>query len=133
MLNREVGFALVVLISGAILLASFNFSRSYGLDFSTGASIIGWCSFALIIAIWSLASPILGFFSFRLAWPLCLCIVWYSLWPALAIWGAEGPAIPVEYIGFGMEQSLKWWAEWYTRWAVLIGILLVGYGTLAKD
>ena len=51
-----------------------------------------------------------------------LPLLWLCWWPALDFWAAKDlPALLVR------EEFLPWWAAWYVRWGVLLGIAGLGY------
>lgn len=58
----------------------------------------------------------------RAVWPLLLSLLWLCWWPALDFWAAKDlPPFRVR------EEALPWWAAWYTKWGVLLGIAALGY------
>ncbi|WP_241896820.1 hypothetical protein [Pseudomonas syringae] len=53
--------------------------------------------------------------------PASLAVVWLGFWPALQQWGSVGLFFP------GEVQDVEWWANGFTRWGVLLIIVLGGY------
>ncbi len=125
------GAAILLFIFGLIVcLLVWKLSRSIGLDFQTTFKICG--SLVLIVGV----TGIISFFSrgnipFRLLLPISLVAMWVAIWPALEVWGMVGPRPLAEMSGWGYEPQIAWWAEWYTRWGVALGILVAGYGVPA--
>lgn len=110
-----------------VCLPVWKLSRSIGLDFQTTFKICG--SLVLVVALTGIIAYLSrGSVPFRLLLPISLVFMWAAVWPALEVWGMVGPRPPAEMSGWGYEPQIAWWAEWYTRWGVVLGILVLGYG-----
>lgn len=126
-MDRDVLGVIALFLFGGILLFIWKLSRDLGLDFDVTFKICGTLLLIAIPTVWLAFSPVMGV-PFAFVWPISLCLMWVAIWPALKVWGLEGPPVPAELLGWDRDQELAWWAEWYTRWGVAFGILLLGYG-----
>lgn len=128
--DRDGALALFGIFGLIVCALVWKLSRNLGLDFQTTFKI---CGSLVLIAV---GTGIIAFISggsipFRVLLPISLCLMWAAIWPALEVWGMLGPRPPAEMWGWDYEPQIAWWAEWYTRWGVMLGILVLGYGVPA--
>jgi hypothetical protein len=111
---------LVLVLGGAAVLFGivWTFSETLSLDINSGGVVLGDL-ILLAICIWGL-SKVLEPADIL---PGALAGLWACFWPALT-WWASSP-FPR---GHGGYDDVVWWAAWYTKLGVLLGILLIGYG-----
>jgi len=115
----------ILFVVGVALLAfiTWKFSAYLGLDMATGGLVLARLAVLVVVTglCWKLADdyPPLGP---RAVWPLLLALLWLCWWPALDFWAAKDlpPAL-------FHEETPPWWAAWYTKWGVLLGIAGLGY------
>ncbi|WP_411883848.1 hypothetical protein [Polaromonas sp. YR568] len=115
-----------ILFVVGVALAAFivsKFSPHLGLDMATGGMVLARLA-VWVVAVglsWKLSDefPALGL---KAIWPLLLSLHWLCWWPALDFWAVKGVAPHLV-----RQEMLPWWAAWYTRWGVLLGIAAWGY------
>lgn len=115
-----------VIAIGAFLVgvAVWTFSEALGLDFAAGGKLLMSILFAVLLLGlgWWQESQHDGILTIKGVAPAAIAVVWLGLWPAFQQWGAIGPMF------HGMTvQEVEWWANGFTRWGVLLAILLGGY------
>ncbi|CAB3774397.1 hypothetical protein [Paraburkholderia humisilvae] len=115
----------------AILVATFGvvagvfgfvwlFSRTLNLDMNCGAAVLGNL-FAFAICLWGVL--VLGLLKPTDILPAALAGLWACFWPALSDWCAS-----TSESDCGVPDDVVWWATWYIKLGVFVGILLAGYG-----
>ncbi|MNN79925.1 hypothetical protein D3C81_1966100 [compost metagenome] len=108
----------------------WKFSEALGLDFAAGGKLLMSILFAIVLLGlgWWQQTLYTGILTVKGISPAAIAIVWLGLWPALQQWGSVGPMF------HGMtEQEVEWWANGFTRWGVLLAILLGGYYYVFSD
>jgi hypothetical protein len=121
--DSEDGWLLFVVIVALVVFIVWKLSVYLGLDMATGGPVLARLAVLVVLTglSWKVADdfPRLGP---RAIWPLLLSLLWLCWWPALDFWAAENlPPPPFR------EGMLPWWAGWYTKWGVLLGIAAFGY------
>ncbi|KVQ69928.1 hypothetical protein [Burkholderia territorii] len=114
----------IILVGGGIAYAVWQFSTLFGLDMSTGASVMGRLVGVAILAVlaWKFGggSDLIGLGNI---WPILLGLVWVSWWPALDYWATNSEP------NFSLtdENMTVWFNAWYTELGVLIAFVSGGY------
>lgn len=116
-----VGIAIVVIVVGLLI---WKFSKAVGLDFSAaGKLLLGLImGIAILGAGWWQENNYGEILTVKNVLPASLAVVWLGFWPALQQWGSVG----LFFQGVG-QLEVEWWANWVTRWGVLLIIVLGGY------
>jgi hypothetical protein len=121
--DSEDGWLLFVAVVALAAFVAWKFSAYLGLDMAVGASVLA--RLAVLVVLTGLSWKMKDDFP-RLApraiWPVLLSLLWLCWWPALDFWAIED--LPPSPLGEGMAP---WWAAWYTKWGVLLGIAALGY------
>ncbi|CAB3774461.1 hypothetical protein [Paraburkholderia humisilvae] len=109
-------FGIAALLLGIVWV----FSQTLSLDLNSGGKVLS----SLILwglCVWGLLK--LQFFEPADLLPAALAGLWACFWPALSYWSS---ALFERF--HGDPNHVVWWAAWYTKLGVLLGILLVCYG-----
>ena len=121
--DSEDSWLLFVVMVALAAFVAWKFSTYLGLDMATGGQVLARLAVLVVLTglSWKLRDdfPRLGP---RAVWPLLLSLLWLCWWPALDFWAAKNlPASPLH------EETQPWWAAWYTKWGVLLGIAALGH------
>lgn len=117
----------------AVGLGSFTWLLSKWLSVDTETAIktlAGLMTLFLLIAASVWLSRDYPVFGIGTVWPVFLALGWACFWPALDFWSHPPDSKNVLAYSESLFRTLhtpKWWAEWYTKWGVFIGILAIGY------
>ncbi|KPX04850.1 hypothetical protein ALP15_200094 [Pseudomonas savastanoi] len=114
------GIAIAVIV---VCLFVWKFSTAVSLDFHAGGSLLlgTIMGIAILGAGWWQENNYGSVFTVKNVLPASLAVVWLGFWPALQQWGSVGLSFP------GEVQDVEWWANGFTRWGVLLIIVLGGY------
>lgn len=117
--------AIAVAALGAYVV--WQFSTTFGLDMSTGASVFGRLIALAITAgiCWKFGDdfPLLHLEN---TWPVFLGLLWVCWWPALNFWATK------DYPSFYQpDDAIVWWSAWYTKLAGLLVFTGGGFGLRA--
>ncbi|MFL9999238.1 hypothetical protein PQR34_45035 [Paraburkholderia sediminicola] len=114
----------IIVIGGGIAFAVWQFSTLFGLDMSTGGSVMGRLVGVAVLAIlsWKFGDD---FDVVRLGniWPILLGLAWASWWPGLDYWAAHAEP----HFSLSDEDVTVWWNAWYTEFGVLAAFIGGGY------
>ncbi len=118
--------ALVMLLGLAVVavigFVVWKFSNLLGLDMATGGQVLlGLVTLLVCVGVlwWS------DWFEMVDIAPAALAGLWLCFWPALTYWGAESSLVPA-FAQYD-DPPTAWWSAWYTKWGVLVAILVIGY------
>jgi hypothetical protein len=116
-----------ILVFGGIAFAVWQFSTLFGLDMSTGASVMFRLMLvaALAAGSWKFGDDV-DLIRLGNVWPVLLGLVWVAWWPALDYWAAHAGY----RLSLSDEDVTVWWNAWYTEFGVLVAI--IGGGFLTK-
>ncbi|WP_256375445.1 cysteine peptidase family C39 domain-containing protein [Polaromonas sp. JS666] len=121
--DSEDSWLLFVVMVALAAFVAWKFSTYLGLDMATGGQVLARLAVLVVLTglSWKLRDdfPRLGP---RAVWPLLLSLLWLCWWPALDFWAAKN--LPASLLH---EETLPWWAAWYTKWGVLLGIAALGH------
>lgn len=116
--NDDTVLALIIIAALAVLAVVWKFSTWLGLDMATGAKVLLTLAIASGIYIACLKFELI---QFGKTWQLYTASVWFSFWPALDRWAIQDAA------PFRAEESVAWFAAWYTKIGVLVLVIGAGY------
>jgi hypothetical protein len=114
----------VLAVAALCALGIWRFSQAFGLDMSTGFSVVvRLLAVAVAAGLALYASSSYSFDMFRLGntWPILLAMLWVAWWPALDYWAAQ------EVPTFLRDTTSVWWDAWYTKAGGIICIVGLGY------
>lgn len=111
-------------IVGLIAYMVWTFANAFGLDFRTGASVLGrLTALAVVLAVCWRFGEDFELLHLGNAWPVLLALFWACWWPALDYWAAsEHPTF------FEPEDVGVWWSAWYSKFSGAILLIAGGYG-----
>jgi hypothetical protein len=117
----------IIVIGGGLAFAVWQFSTLFGLDMSTGASVMGRLVGVAVLATlsWKFGDDV-DVIHLGNVWPILLGMVWIAWWPALDYWAAHTEP----RFSLSDEDVTLWWNAWYTEFGVLAAI--IGGGFFAK-
>lgn len=116
--NSDMLMFLFIFIAIGIGVLTWKVSDAFNLDLATGSKIVMGLLMVLVLTI---ASIYTGFFS--KTYPILLGLFWVVCWPALDYWAASGP----NSFDFLLDRKTPWWAAWYIKAGVLIGLVGIPY------
>jgi len=120
--DREDSWLLFVAVVALAAFVAWKFSAYLGLDMAVAGPVLARLGVLALLAglSWRLASdiPSLGP---KAVWPFLLALLWLCWWPAL-----DGCAAK-DLSSASYEEALPWWAAWYFKWGVLVGVAGLGY------
>ncbi|MFS2033533.1 hypothetical protein ACEN8I_05850 [Polaromonas sp. CT11-55] len=120
--DREDSWLLFVAVVALAVFVVWKFAAYLGLDMAVAGPVLARLAVLVVLTglSWRLASdiPPLGP---KAVWPFLLALLWLCWWPALDFWAAK------ELASSSYEETLPWWAAWYTKWGLLVGLVALGY------
>lgn len=120
--DREDSWLLFVAVVALAVFVAWKFAAYLGLDMAVVGPVLARLAVLVVLTglSWRLASdtPALGP---KAVWPFLLALLWLCGWPVLDFWAAK------ELASSSHEETLPWWAAWYTKWGVLVGLVALGY------
>lgn len=121
--DREDSWLLFVAVVALATFVAWKFAAYLGLDVAVAGSVLARLAVLAVLTglSWMLAGdiPALGP---KAVWPFLLALLWLCWWPALDFCAAQELSPSSSY-----EETLPWWAAWYTKWGVLAGLIALGY------
>lgn len=116
--NSDMLMFIFIAIAIGIGMLTWKVSDIFNLDWETGCKVVMGLLITVTLAIVSIYT---GFFS--IAYPILLGLFWFVCWPALDYWATGG----TNSFDFLLDRKTPWWAAWYIKAGVLIGLIGIPY------